>query len=192
MIDKLAKHGHPGAIQFAQPRLKHRDRNDKDKAPSESTDRPRFDFSYSGIKTAVLRYVELHSLRESIEERRRALSAIEKPGWSDYLSHCDGQVLDLVASFQHTMVDDLISKTLAAARAYRASTLLVSGGVAANSELRQRFEQEAAEQGLRAYFPSLPLATDNAAMIAAAAYPRFLAGKFAAADFSAEAGMVLR
>jgi N6-L-threonylcarbamoyladenine synthase len=190
MIDRLAKHGHPEAIQFAQPRLKHRDR--KDKAPAESADRPRFDFSYSGIKTAVLRYVELHNLRESIEERRRALSAIEKPGWSDYLSHCDGQVLDLVASFQHTMVDDLISKTLAAARAYRASTLLVSGGVAANSELRQRFEQEAAEQGLRAYFPSLPLATDNAAMIAAAAYPRFLAGKFAAADFSAEAGMVLR
>jgi N6-L-threonylcarbamoyladenine synthase len=190
MIDKLAKHGHPGAVQFSHPRLKHRDR--KDKGPIEAADRPRFDFSYSGIKTAVLRYVELHNLRESIEERRQAISAIEKPGWDDYFSRCDRQILDLVASFQRTMVDDLIAKTLAAAGAYKASTLLVSGGVAANSELRQRFEQAAAEQGLKAYFPSLPLATDNAAMIAAAAYPRFLTKEFAAAHFSAEAGMVLR
>jgi N6-L-threonylcarbamoyladenine synthase len=64
--------------------------------------------------------------------------------------------------------------------------------VAANNELRRRFEQSAAEEGLPVYFPSRRLATDNAAMIAAAAYPKFLAKDFAATDFSAEAGMALR
>jgi N6-L-threonylcarbamoyladenine synthase len=89
-------------------------------------------------------------------------------------------------------VSDLVMKTLAAARACNAATLFVTGGVAANNELRQRFEQYAAREGLPVYFPSRPLSTDNAAMIAAAAYPKFLAREFAAMDFSAEAGMALR
>ncbi len=157
-----------------------------------STDRPRFDFSYSGIKTAVLRYVETHGMQASIDERRKALGEIQKPRLEDYLSLCDRTVLDLVASFQRTMVEDLIIKTLAAAREYNVETLFVSGGVAANSELRREFEQEAAKEGLPAYFPSRPLSTDNAAMIAAAAYPKFRCKDFAEAGFSAEAGMVLR
>ena len=80
---------------------------------------------------------------------------------------------------------------LAAARHHDVATLFVTGGVAANNELRQTFEQEAAREGLPVYFPSRPLSTDNAAMIAAAAYPKFLAKDFAAMDFSAEAGMAL-
>jgi N6-L-threonylcarbamoyladenine synthase len=80
---------------------------------------------------------------------------------------------------------------LAAARTCNVATLFVTGGVAANNELRQRFEQDAAMEGLPVFFPSRPLSTDNAAMIAAAAYPKFLARDFAAMDFSAEAGMVL-
>ena len=90
------------------------------------------------------------------------------------------------------MVDDLVSKTLAAARQRHIGTLFVTGGVAANNELRRTFEQEAAKEGLPVYFPSRPLSTDNAAMIAAAAYPKFLAKDFAAMDFSAEAGMALK
>jgi N6-L-threonylcarbamoyladenine synthase len=90
------------------------------------------------------------------------------------------------------MVEDLVSKTLAAARACEVATLFVTGGVAANNELRQRFERDAAQEGLPVYFPSRPLSTDNAAMIAAAAYPKFLAKDFAAMDFSAEAGLALR
>ena len=90
------------------------------------------------------------------------------------------------------MVDDLVSKTLAAARQRHVATLFVTGGVAANNELRRTFEQEAAKEGLPVYFPSRPLSTDNAAMIAAAAYPKFLAKDFAAMDFSAEAGMALK
>ena len=98
-----------------------------------------------------------------------------KPKLEDYLAHCDRQTLDLVASFQRAMVEDLVSKTLAAARAHDVATLFVTGGVAANNELRQRFEKDAAQEGLPVFFPSRPLSTDNAAMIAAAAYPKFLA-----------------
>ncbi len=71
-------------------------------------------------------------------------------------------------------------------------TLFVSGGVAANRELRDTFERQAAMQGLPVFFPSRALSTDNAAMIAAAAFPKFLRRDFVAMDFSAEAGMLLR
>ena len=90
------------------------------------------------------------------------------------------------------MVEDLVGKTLAAADSYDVATLFVTGGVAANQELRQTFEPEGASHGLPVFFPSRPLSTDNAAMIAAAAYPKFLARDFAPMDFSAEAGMQLR
>jgi N6-L-threonylcarbamoyladenine synthase len=190
IVDKLATHGNPHAVKFPPSQLKHRDRNDRKNA--RTYDGPRFDFSYSGIKTAVLRYVEIHNLQPSITERRKALSAILQPKLEDSLVHCDKETLDLVASFQRAMVEDLSGKTLAAARAYDVRTLFITGGVAANQELREQFEQDAAREGVSVYFPSRPLSTDNAAMIAAAAYPKFLAGEFASMDFSAEAGMVLR
>ncbi len=90
------------------------------------------------------------------------------------------------------MVNDLVSKTLTAAAEHNVATLLVTGGVAANSELRRTFEQRAAEQGVPVYFPSRQLSTDNAAMIAAAAYPRYLAGEFADAELSSDAALRLR
>jgi len=187
IIDTLSGHGDPTAVKFPPSQLKHRDRKDKGDPGPE----PRFDFSYSGIKTAVLRYVEVHNMQASIEARRKALAEIVKPRLEDYLLHCDRKTLNLVASFQRAIVEDLAAKTLAAARACDVATLFVTGGVAANNELRQRFERDAAMEGLPVYFPSRPLSTDNAAMIAAAAYPKFLAGDFAAKDFSAEAAMVL-
>jgi N6-L-threonylcarbamoyladenine synthase len=190
MIEKLAAHGDPNAVSFPPAQLKHRDRNDR--AARHGSDQPRFDFSYSGIKTAVLRYVETHDLRNSIEARRQATLAIARPTAADYLSHSDQKTLDLVASFQRAVVEDLVGKTLAAARACNAATLFVTGGVAANSALRQRFEKDAALEGLRVFFPSRPLSTDNAAMIAAAAYPKFVTQDFAPMDFSAEAGLALR
>ena len=208
VIDRLAPHGDAKAVKFSTPQLKHPDRNARrgtgnptipqrtrkigapsDVAPGE--DRPTFDFSYSGIKTAVLRYVETHDMRAAVEERRRALAEIAKPGLEDYLRLCDPQTLNLVASFQRAMVNDLIEKTLAAAREFDVATLFVTGGVAANNELRTSFEGAAAEAGLPVFFPSRPLSTDNAAMIAAAAYPKFVARDFAAMDFSAEASFAL-
>jgi N6-L-threonylcarbamoyladenine synthase len=191
VIDRLSTHGDPTAVKFPPTQLKHRDRKDKGDAGSE----PGFDFSYSGIKTSVLRYVEVHGLQPSIEARHKALAGMlanqEKPKLEDYLLHCDTKTLNLVASFQRAMVEDLVAKTLAAARACDVATVFVTGGVAANNALRQRFEQAASMEGLPVYFPSRPLATDNAAMIAAAAYPKFLAGDFAAEDFSAKATMRL-
>ncbi len=196
IIDRLAPHGDPTAVRFQTSQIKHPDRRDRKQGddqqlPAEEYG-PSFDFSYSGIKTAVLRYVETHSLKPAIEARRQALAGIDKPKLEDVLGLCDRQILDLVASFQHSMVNDLVMKTLAAAREYDVCTLFVSGGVAANRELRAAFEREAGMQGLPVLFPSRTLSTDNAAMIAAAAFPKFLRREFIAMDFSAEAGMALR
>jgi N6-L-threonylcarbamoyladenine synthase len=193
IIDRLAGHGDADAVRFPPAQIKHRDRREpKGREKEDDRDRPRFDFSYSGIKTAVLRYVEVHGMRDSIDLRRKALASISKPKLEDYLAHCDRQTLDLVASFQRAIVEDLVGKTLAAARAFDVATLLVTGGVAANNELRSSFEREGAQEGIPVFFPSRSLSTDNAAMIAAAAYPKFLANDLAAMDFSVEASLALR
>ena len=199
IIEGLAPHGDPHGVKFQMAQIKHPDRRnqklgDQKKVGQLRTedDGPHFDFSYSGIKTAVLRYVETQNMKAAIEDRRRALGGIEKPTLEDTLRLCDRQTLNLAASFQRTMVNDLVIKALAAAREYEVQTLFVSGGVAANRELRATFEREAGMQGLPVFFPSRALSTDNAAMIAAAAFPKFLRGEFVAMDFSAEAGMALR
>jgi N6-L-threonylcarbamoyladenine synthase len=189
IIDRLAPHGDPRSLKFQTSQIKHRDRRDRGLSQADGA---RFDFSYSGIKTAVLRYVETENLKPSIEARRLALAGKDKPILEDYLKLCDRQTLGLVASFQRATVEDLIAKTLVAAREYDIQTLFISGGVAANQELRSTFEREAGMQGLPVFFPSRSLSTDNAAMIAAAAFPKFLRKEFVAMDFSAEAGMVLR
>jgi N6-L-threonylcarbamoyladenine synthase len=196
VVDRLAPHGDPQAVKFQISQIKHADRRDHklgDQKPAMiDGDGPHFDFSYSGIKTAVLRYVETQNLKPAIEARRSALAGIEKSTVEDLLRLCDRQTLNVVASFQRTMVNDLVTKTLAAAREYEVRTLFVSGGVAANQELRGAFEREAAMEGISVFFPSRGLSTDNAAMIAAAAFPKFLRGEFVGMDFSAEAGMALR
>src|ERR1019366_4192131 len=196
IIDRLASHGDPHAVKFQMAQIKHPDRRDYKQGDNQQAraedGRPQFDFSYSGIKTAVLRYVETEKLKPAIEARRQALAGIGKPALEDILRLCDRQTLNLVASFQRTMVNYLVMKTLAAAREYDVHTLFVSGGVAANRELRAAFEREAGMQGLPVFFPSRALSTDNAAMIAAAAFPKFQRREFVAMDFSAEAGMRLR
>jgi N6-L-threonylcarbamoyladenine synthase len=199
IIDRLAKHGDPTAVKFGLVQIKHRDRNDRGARSTaqgaiekSGAEFPQYDFSYSGIKTAVLRYTETHKMAEAIEARRRALLHIAKPAVDDYLRLCDRMTLNLVASFQRAMVEDLVGKTLTAARDHEVATLLVTGGVAANSELRATFERGAAEAGIKVYFPSRPLSTDNAAMIAAAAYSKWLARDFADEQLSAEANLPLR
>jgi N6-L-threonylcarbamoyladenine synthase len=189
LIEFLARHGNPEAVKFPFSQIKHRDRNPENR---HSDDEQRVDFSYSGIKTAVLRYVETHDMRASIEERRKLLGKTANPSPSEVLASCDPQTLALIASFQRAMVNDLVGKTLLAAREHNVATVLVTGGVAANSELRQRFETQASNEGLAVYFPSRKLSTDNAAMIAAAAYPRFLTGEFAESELTADPGLRLR
>ena len=186
MIDALARHGNPKAVKFGPSQIKHSNRG------TPKADQTPHDFSFSGIKTAVLRYVELEGMRESVAARQQALAGIGKPSTEDVLALCDKKTLDLVASFQRAVVEDLVGKTLQAAEDRNVRTLFVTGGVAANSELRERFELEAGKAGLAVYFPSRKLSTDNAAMIAAAAFPKLQAGDFATEDFSAEASLALR
>lgn len=145
-----------------------------------------YDFSFSGIKTAVLYYLRAHpGLYAEINERREALSKGERTA-DKLLRLCSPQTLGLLASFQKRVVAELLTRSLRAAEDTAAQSVLVSGGVAANSELRRSFEGEAQHAGLQVFFPSRELSTDNAAMIAAAAYPRLLSGLFAGWDLNAE------
>ncbi len=200
-IDALAKFGNPKAVPFAFAQIKTKAhlggkpaRTKAEKtAPIARLD-PHFLFSFSGIKTAVLRYVELHGLRAEARARRRpCYSPTSDPPQSreEALALCPQPTLDLIASFQHAVIGDLMKKTFAAAESQHVTRILVTGGVAANSELRARFTTEAARRGLEIAFPTLALSTDNAAMIAAAAWPRFLSQDFAPPDLTANPSLAL-
>ncbi|MCL6464286.1 MAG: tRNA (adenosine(37)-N6)-threonylcarbamoyltransferase complex transferase subunit TsaD [Acidobacterium ailaaui] len=187
-IDALAPHGDPNAVPFSFAQIKpkvHR------KETLQEAFSQQFFFSFSGIKTAVLRYVQTHHMAASIDARRSALASIPQARPTDALALCDQKTLDLIASFQRAVVDDLRRKTFQAAEAFDAASILVSGGVAANRELRVRFTAEAAERSLPIAFPSLSLSTDNAAMIAAAAWPKFQAQELASPDLTAVASLTL-
>lgn len=175
IIDQLAPHGDPRAIRFG---------------PIKTRGNP-LDFSFSGIKTAVLYHLRRSpQLQPEIDARQAALNHGERSAEAlRALSTKD--TLDLVASFQHAVVDDLVSRSLAAAGKSGVKTILVSGGVAANSELRRAFAAESASRDLEVFFPSRHLSTDNAAMIAAAGYPRFLSGLIEPATLNAEANFPL-
>ena len=107
----------------------------------------------------------------------------------ELLPLCSKETLGLVREFQNAVVRDLVERTMAAAEECDVETILVSGGVAANSQLRRRFAEEA--RGRKVFFPSRALSTDNAAMIAAAAYARFVRGRFADDSLNASASMRL-
>jgi N6-L-threonylcarbamoyladenine synthase len=145
-----------------------------------------YDFSFSGIKTAVLYYLRAHPEFEAEIEARRAALQQGRRKAPDLLPLCSPKTLSLISNFQSAVVHDLVTRTLAAAAETEARTILVSGGVAANSALRDAFASKAAPMGLNVFFPSRALSTDNAAMIAAAAYPLLLAGHVASSDLNAE------
>lgn len=162
IIDRLAAHGNPRAVRFGTTKM--------------SSGNPH-DFSFSGIKTAVLYHLRRNAhLEPEIEARRQTLARGER-GAEQLRARSSPETLDLIASFQRAVVEDLVTRTFAAAEERGVRTVLVSGGVAANSELRRSFETEAARRGFEAFFPSRALSTDNAAMIAAAGHARFLAGE---------------
>jgi N6-L-threonylcarbamoyladenine synthase len=187
IIEKLASHGNPRAIPMPLSQIKTRE---KAREPDDSLARS-YDFSFSGIKTAALRFVETHGLQESIRRRKLAVQELANPQPEDFLPHLDALTLDLIASFQEAVVQDLVRKTMRASADLEVESLIVTGGVAANSRLRSEFNRLAGAEGLSVFFPSRGLSTDNAAMIAAAAYPKLLARDFADARFSAEASLRL-
>jgi len=169
VIDRLAKAGNERAIPFPKTRLTHADRN----APHLPGTR---DFSFSGLKTSVLRHVTT---------RREALGV----GADGRLP--DQEIVDICASFQRVVVETLLDRLFDTAAWYDAKSVGVAGGVSANSRLRAEAESRAARRELPVFIPSLALSTDNAAMIAAAGLRRFRAGRTAEWSLNAEASLAL-
>lgn len=180
IIEKLAQDGNPEAIDFPRAYL-----------PET------FDFSFSGIKTAVLNYVKKAALSQQ--------SAISPPthlspsmgegkggGESSELQIPNSQLIkDIVSSFQASVIDVLVKKTEWAIRKERIKRVILTGGVAANNELRKRMKEMCDERGSEIFIPSAYLCTDNAAMIASAGYHHFKAGNFAGLDLNPQAYMPL-
>jgi N6-L-threonylcarbamoyladenine synthase len=149
------------------------------------------DFSFSGLKTAVLYHLREHpEYNEEIHLRNSAMERGER-SFEQLLPLCSPQTLALIREFQDAVVRDLLERTMAAAEEISAESVLVSGGVAANSALRAAFEERGEASGIAVFFPSRALSTDNAAMIAAAAYPRLRAGIFAGAQLNADPALTL-
>ena len=160
IIDRLAPRGNDRAVALPTTRLTHADRN----RPDLKGD---LDFSFSGLKTAVVRYVRAHG---PLGEQ---------------------EVADLSASFQRIVVTVLIERLFDAARRFGAKSVGIAGGVSANSRLRAELAARGAAREMPVYLPSLRLSTDNAAMIAAAGLRKFRAGVLAPADLNADAALAL-
>jgi N6-L-threonylcarbamoyladenine synthase len=173
IIDKLAPHGNPRAVKFTFARMKGN----------------ALDFSFSGIKTAVLRWVEARDMDAEIAARRALLRETPTPSPEQWLAVTPQETLDLLASFQHSVIYELLTRAVASAESMGARSLIVSGGVACNSGLRER--ARAARLPYPVYFPTPGLSTDNAAMIAAAAFPKLARGEFAGLDVAAQPNLRL-
>jgi N6-L-threonylcarbamoyladenine synthase len=161
VIDRLAKQGNDRAVHLPTTRLTHADRN----APELKGD---LDFSFSGLKTAVLRHVRGH----------------EGP-------FADGEIADIAASFQRIVVTVLIERLFDAARRFGAKSVGIAGGVSANSRLREELQARGTAREIPTFLPSLKLSTDNAAMIAAAGLRKFRAGVTSPLDINADAALPL-
>jgi N6-L-threonylcarbamoyladenine synthase len=164
IVDKRARDGNDEAVAFPATRMTHADRN----APHVKGD---LDFSFSGLKTAVLRHV-----------RERSESG---------LPLSDKEIDDICASFQRVVVSTLLDRVFEAADRYGAQSAGIAGGVSANARLRRDFAREAERRGIPGYVPHISLSTDNAAMIAAAGLRNFHAGKRAGLDLNADASLPL-
>jgi N6-L-threonylcarbamoyladenine synthase len=151
-LDRLAREGDPAAIAF----------------PRAMADSGDYDFSLSGLKTAVLRHVK----------RERAAGR-------------EGNPADVAASFQEAIVDVQVSKTMAAVAETGVATVLLGGGVVANTRLRERMAAAGAERGVAVRYPSMPLCTDNGAMIARAGASRLELGERTPFGVAADPGLVL-
>jgi tRNA N6-adenosine threonylcarbamoyltransferase len=169
IIDQLAPHGDPHAVKFTLARMKGN----------------ALDFSFSGLKTAVLRWVQQNGLTVEIDQRRRLVH----PTKEDWLRSTPQRTLDLLASFQRTVIEELLRRAAAAAEEIGARALIISGGVAANAGLRAA--AHSADLPCPVFFPTPALSTDNAAMIAAAAFPKLRCGEFDDFDLKATAGLAL-
>jgi len=183
-VDKLARQGDDQAIDLPRTRLTHADRNPP--PPDLASPFPPglkhiAEFSFSGLKTAVVRY---------LRERGVAVATgLAVPSDAGPLS--PGEVADVCASFQRVVVEALVDRTFAAAQWLGARSIGISGGVSANSRLRQDALARGERDGLPVFVPSIRLSTDNAAMIAAAALRKLERGETSPLDFNAQASLAI-
>jgi N6-L-threonylcarbamoyladenine synthase len=154
VIDKLAQEGNPLAVNFPRSRQEG------------------FDFSFSGLKTAVRNHVALFKSKDK--------------GIDPALN-----IRDVAASFQAAVVDTLVEKTILAATEINVDKIVVAGGVAANSSLRSRMKQEADKRGMTLYLPGMDLCIDNAAMIALAGYLHHSRGETSSLELNPRPSMPL-
>jgi N6-L-threonylcarbamoyladenine synthase len=173
VIDRLAPFGNPQAVKFTFAKMKGN----------------ALDFSFSGLKTAVLRWVQEREMETEIASRRALFRERPHPTVDEWLSVTPQPTLDLLASFQHAVITELLTRAAASAERTDARSLIISGGVASNSGLREAARSAALPCPV--HFPSPGLSTDNAAMIAAAAFPKFERGEFAGFDIAAQASLTL-
>ncbi|MBC7086939.1 MAG: tRNA (adenosine(37)-N6)-threonylcarbamoyltransferase complex transferase subunit TsaD [Tissierellales bacterium] len=152
LIDKLAKNGNPQAINF--PRIYLEENS--------------YDFSFSGLKTAVLNYLNQKKLKDE--------------------EIC---VEDVAASFQMAIIEVLCEKTFRLLKEKKMNKLVIAGGVAANSAIRDIFNQKSLENNIKLYIPKINLCTDNAAMIGSAGYYSYIAGNKSTLDLKVNANLSL-
>ena len=158
--------------------------------PTKTRGNP-LDFSFSGLKTAVLYHLREHAeYQPEIRKREEVLTRGERT-FDHLFPLCSAATLGLIREFQNAVVRDLVDRTMAAAEALDVQSILVSGGVAANNQLRATFGERAKAAGVAVFFPSRALSTDNAAMIAAAAYSRLRAGRLADLTLNADPSLSL-
>jgi N6-L-threonylcarbamoyladenine synthase len=173
VLDQLAVYGNPDAIALPMAKMKGN----------------ALDFSFSGLKTAVLRWVQSQEMADEIAARRELLKRNPHPSPQEWLEVTPQATLDVIAAFQRVVVEELLKRVERAADETGARSVIISGGVACNAGLRR-----AAHSGrlpCRAYFPTPHLSTDNAAMIAAAAWPKFERGEFDDLSLKAQANLAL-
>ena len=185
-IDRIAREGDETAVNLPKPRFTHADRKPPPPNLAASSyrhaDRPLVEFSFSGLKTAVLRHLQLSGASTA--------GNLAAPLDTSALS---GQAIaDIAASFQRVVVESLVERTFEAARSLGARSVGISGGVSANSRLRRDAAARGEREGLPVFLPALALSTDNAAMIAAAALRRLERGQVSTLDFNAQASLEIR
>lgn len=173
VIDLLAPLGHPQAVRFSLVKMKGNT----------------LDFSFSGLKTAVLRWFEARDMADEVVARKSLLREVARPSLEQWVEVTPQATLDLLASFQATVIEELLKRAVRSAEEIGARSLIVSGGVACNSGLRKAAQLR--RIGHPVYFPAPGLSTDNAAMIAAAAFPKFARGEFADWSLKAQANLAL-